>query len=72
MVFLAVTITFSDLALQIVVGALAAHFVVGYLGLFAAASFGLLGELIVAIIWAILLVVLVHLVTGRRAVRAEG
>ena len=100
MVLGAFTVTFNDLALQIIAGAIAAglagralrsggfgilgdlvigvvgailaNFVVGYFALFNLTQFGLMGELIVAIIGAILLVVLVHLATSRRSVRAEA
>ncbi|MBA3823626.1 MAG: GlsB/YeaQ/YmgE family stress response membrane protein [Ktedonobacterales bacterium] len=95
MVFAGFTVTFSDLALEIIAGAIAAgltgramtgggygligdllfgavgalvgNFIVGYFGLFNLQHYGLLGELIVGIIFAILLVVIVHLLTGRRA-----
>jgi uncharacterized membrane protein YeaQ/YmgE (transglycosylase-associated protein family) len=98
MVLATFTMTFSDLALQIIVGAIAAglvgramrgagfglvgdlvfgvlgaigaNFVVGYFGLFGAQQHGLLGELIVAAIGAILLVVIVRLFTGRRTASA--
>jgi uncharacterized membrane protein YeaQ/YmgE (transglycosylase-associated protein family) len=100
MVLGAFTVTFSDLALQIiagaiaaaivglamrsrgmgilvdlivgVIGALLANFVVGFFALFNLTKYGLVGELIVAIIGAILLVVLLHLVTGRRSIRSEA
>jgi uncharacterized membrane protein YeaQ/YmgE (transglycosylase-associated protein family) len=102
MVLGAFTMTFSDLALQIIVGAiaagatghalrggsfgllgdlvivigvlgaLAANFVVGYFALFNLAQFGLMGELIVAIIGASLFVVLVRLATSRRSARADA
>lgn len=100
MILAAFTVTFSDLALQIIVGAIAAglagramrgggfgivgdlvigvigaivaNFVIGYFALFDLTHFGLMGELIVAIIGAILLVVLVHLATPRRSMRAEA
>jgi uncharacterized membrane protein YeaQ/YmgE (transglycosylase-associated protein family) len=100
MILAAFTVTFSDLALQIIVGAIAAglagramrgggfgilgdlvigvigaivaNFVIGYFALFDLTHFGLMGELIVAIIGAILLVVLVHLATSRRSMRAEA
>ncbi len=95
MALAAFTVTFSDLALEIIAGAIAAgltgramtgggfglagdllfgvvgalvgNFVVGYFGLFNVQQYGLIGELIVGIIFAILVVVLVHLFTGRRA-----
>ena len=98
MVLGAFTVTFSDLALQFiagaiaavivglamrsrglgilvdvivgVIGALLANFVIGYFALFNLTQYGLVGELIVAVIGAILLVVLLHLVTGRRFARA--
>jgi uncharacterized membrane protein YeaQ/YmgE (transglycosylase-associated protein family) len=98
MVLASFTVNFSDLALQIIVGAIVAgllgramrgagfglvgdlvigvlgaigaNFVVGYFDLFSAQRYGLLGELIVAAIGAILLVVIVHLFTGRRAASA--
>jgi uncharacterized membrane protein YeaQ/YmgE (transglycosylase-associated protein family) len=90
-------VTFSDLALQITAGAIAAglagramrgggladlvigligeivaNFVVGYFALFNLTQFGLMGELIVAIIGAILLVVLVQHATSRRLRHAEA
>jgi uncharacterized membrane protein YeaQ/YmgE (transglycosylase-associated protein family) len=95
MVFAAITLTFSDLALQIIVGAIAAgitgramrgagfgllgdllfgvigaivaNFAVSYFGLFNASHYGLPGEMVVAAIGAILLVVITHLFSGRRA-----
>jgi uncharacterized membrane protein YeaQ/YmgE (transglycosylase-associated protein family) len=98
MVLGAFTVTFTDLALQIiagaivavivglamrsrglgilvdlivgVIGALLANFVIGYFALFNLTKYGLVGELIVAVIGAIILVVLLHLVTGRRFARA--
>jgi uncharacterized membrane protein YeaQ/YmgE (transglycosylase-associated protein family) len=94
MVLGAITLTFSDLALQIIVGAIAAaltgramrgagfgllgdllfgvvgavvaNFAVSYFNLFNAGHYGLVGEMIVAAIGAILLVVVVHLFSGRR------
>jgi uncharacterized membrane protein YeaQ/YmgE (transglycosylase-associated protein family) len=100
MVLGAVTFTFSDLALQFIVGAVAAaftgramrgagfgilgdllfgvigaigaNFVVSYFGLFNSAHYGLAGELIVAAVGAILLVVIVRAVTGSRASRADA
>ena len=98
MILAAVTLTLSNLVLQILVGALAAgvtgramrgtgfgilgdllfgvigaigaNFVVSFFGLFNSAHYGLTGELIVAAIGAILLVVIVRAVTGSRASRA--
>jgi uncharacterized membrane protein YeaQ/YmgE (transglycosylase-associated protein family) len=100
MVLGAFTVTFSDLALQIIAGAIAAgmigrtmrgggfgivgdvligaigaigaNVVIGYFGLFNLSTYGLPGELIVAIIGAVLLVVIVRLFTARRSVRAEA
>jgi uncharacterized membrane protein YeaQ/YmgE (transglycosylase-associated protein family) len=100
MVLGAFTVTFSDLALQIIAGAIAAglvgrafrgggfgivgdvligaigaigaNFVISYFGLFNLSTYGLICELIVAIIGAILLVVIVRLFTARRSVRAEA
>jgi uncharacterized membrane protein YeaQ/YmgE (transglycosylase-associated protein family) len=100
MVLGAVTVTLSDLALQViagaiaagvvglamqsrgygilgdlvigVIGAIAANFVVGYFALLDVARFGLAGEIIVAIIGATLLVVLLHLITGRRSARTAA
>lgn len=104
MVFAAVTLTFSNLVLQIIVGAIAAgligramrgagfgilgdlvfgalgaigaNFAVSYFGLFNAGQYGLPGELIVAVIGAILLVVIVHLFTSvfsrRRTASSEA
>lgn len=99
MVFGAITLTFSDLAVQIIVGALAAaltgrvmrgagfgllgdllfgiigavvaNFAVSYFSLLNYARYGLPGEIAVAAIGAILLVVVLHLVTGRRTTRAS-
>lgn len=98
MVFGAITLTLNDLALQILVGAIAAgltgramrgtgfgilgdlvfgvigaigaNFVVSYFALFNAARFGLPGQLIIAAIGAILLVVIERLVTSRRSAHA--
>jgi uncharacterized membrane protein YeaQ/YmgE (transglycosylase-associated protein family) len=47
-------------------GAIAASFVVSYFNLFNVARFGLPGELIIAIIGALILVVIVRLFTPRR------
>jgi uncharacterized membrane protein YeaQ/YmgE (transglycosylase-associated protein family) len=94
------TVTFSELALQILAGAIAAgiigrilqgggfgiigdllfgaigaigaNFVVGHFALFNIAKYGLPGELIIAVIGAILLVVIVHLLTGRRSAGASA
>jgi uncharacterized membrane protein YeaQ/YmgE (transglycosylase-associated protein family) len=55
-----------------VIGAIAANFVVSYFALFNVARFGLPGELIVAIIGALLLVVIVRLFTYRRTERASA
>jgi uncharacterized membrane protein YeaQ/YmgE (transglycosylase-associated protein family) len=96
MTVLGLTITFSDLALEFIVGAIAAgltgramrgggfglvgdlifgivgaivaSFTVVHFGLFSITT--LLGELIVAAIGAILLVVIVHLVTTNRTIKA--
>jgi uncharacterized membrane protein YeaQ/YmgE (transglycosylase-associated protein family) len=90
-----VTLTFSDLALQILVGAIAAglagramrgggfgilgdllfgilgaigaNFVVSYFGLFNSKNYGLTGELIVAAVGSILLVVIVRIFAARRS-----
>ncbi len=98
MVFAAITLTFSDLALQIIVGAIVAgltgramrgagfgilgdllfgvigavvaNFAVSYFNLFNSGHYGLPGEIIVAAIGAILLVVVVHLFSGRRTTSA--
>lgn len=98
MIFGAITLTLSDLALQIIVGAVAAaltgramrgagfgllgdllfgvigavvaNFAVSYFNLFNSGHYGLPGELVVAAIGAILLVVVTHLLTGYRASRA--
>jgi uncharacterized membrane protein YeaQ/YmgE (transglycosylase-associated protein family) len=95
MVFGTLTLTFSDLALQIIVGAIAAaltgramrgagfgllgdllfgvigaivaNFAVSYFNLFNSGHYGLPGEMIVAAIGAILLVVVTHLFSGRRS-----
>ena len=100
MVLGAVTVTFSDIALQILVGAVAAaitgramrgegfgifgdllfgiigaigaNFVVSYFGLFNSGNYGLVGELIVAAVGAILLVVIVRLFTANRTTRADA
>ena len=97
MVIADVTVTFSDLALQIIVGAIVAgligrvvqgggfgilgdllfgvlaaigaNWVVAYFKLFNVDQYGLIGELIVAAIGAIVLVLLVHLFTYRRSTR---
>jgi uncharacterized membrane protein YeaQ/YmgE (transglycosylase-associated protein family) len=94
MAFGTVTLTFSDLALQFIVGAIVAaltgramrgagfglfgdllfgiigaigaNFIVSYFNLFSG-QYGLVGELIVAAVGAIILVVLVRLFTSRRA-----
>jgi uncharacterized membrane protein YeaQ/YmgE (transglycosylase-associated protein family) len=98
MVLGTVTLTFSDLALQFIVGAVAAaftgramrgagfgligdllfgvigaigaNFVVSFFGLFNSGHYGVLGELIVAAIGAILLVVISRAFTGRRSTSA--
>ncbi len=98
MVLAAVTLTFSNLVLQILVGAIAAgltgramrgagfgllgdllfgivgavgaNFAINYFNLFNSAHYGLVGELIVAAIGAVLLVVITHLFSGRRSMRA--
>ena len=92
---IAMTVTLSDFALQIIVGAIAAgiagrtmrsggfgilgdllfgivgaiaaNFVVSYFALFNIKQYGLTGELIVAAVGAILLVVIVRTLTGRRS-----
>ncbi len=97
MVIADVTVTFNDLALQIIVGAIVAglvgrviqgggfgilgdllfgviaaigsNWVVAYFKLFNIHQYGLPGELIVAAIGAIVLVLLVHLFTYRRSAR---
>jgi uncharacterized membrane protein YeaQ/YmgE (transglycosylase-associated protein family) len=94
----AVTLTFSNLVLQILVGAIAAgitgramrgtgfgilgdllfgvigaigaNFVVSYFGLFNSSQSGLVGELIIAAVGAILLVVVTRVFTGRRSTSA--
>ena len=91
------TVTFSDLVLQIIVGAIiaglvgravqgggfgilgdllfgvlaaiGANWAVAYFKLFNIHQYGLIGELIVAAIGAILLVLLVHVFTYRRGPR---
>jgi len=98
MVLGAVTLTFSNLVLQILVGAIAAgitgramrgtgfgilgdllfgvigaigaNFVVSYFGLFNSSHYGLIGELIIAAIAAMLLVVVTRVFAGRRSTRA--
>ncbi|MGO8948782.1 MAG: GlsB/YeaQ/YmgE family stress response membrane protein [Ktedonobacterales bacterium] len=98
MVIASFTVTFSDLALQIlagaiaaaiigrvqrgggfgiigdllfgVIGAIGANFVVSTFSLFNVAHYGLPAELVIAVIGAILLVVIVHLFTGRRSAGA--
>ena len=98
MVLGAITLTFSNLVLQVIVGAIAAgitgramrgagfgilgdllfgivgalgaNFIVNYFNLFNSANYGLVGELIVAAIGAVLLVVLTHLFPRRRTVNA--
>jgi uncharacterized membrane protein YeaQ/YmgE (transglycosylase-associated protein family) len=100
MIIASFTVTFSDLALQIlagaiaaglvgrilqgggfgligdllfgVIGAIGANFVVSTFNLFNIAKYGLPGELIIAVIVAILLVVIVHLFTYRRSARAAA
>ena len=100
MVMADVTVTFSDLVLQIIAGAIvagvvgrviqgggfgilgdlifgavaaiAANWVVAYFKLFNIHQYGLPGELIVAAIGAIVLVLLVHLATYRRGARVAG
>ena len=47
-----------------------ANFVIGFFNLFNLTQFGLIGELIISIIGAIVLVVIVHLFTSRRTARA--
>ena len=49
-----------------VIGAVGANFLVGHFNLFNVTQYGLPGALILAIIGSILLVVIVHLVTGLR------
>jgi uncharacterized membrane protein YeaQ/YmgE (transglycosylase-associated protein family) len=98
MVLGTVSLTFSDLVLQFIVGAVAAaftgramrgagfgiigdllfgvigaigaNFVVSFFGLFNSAHYGLTGELIVAAIGGILLVVISRAFTGRRSASA--
>jgi len=95
MVFGTVTLTFSDLALQFIVGAvvaaltgramrgkgfglfgdllfgiigaIGANFIVSYFNLFGSGKYGLVGELIVAAVGAIVLVVIVRALTSRRS-----
>ena len=50
-----------------VIGAVGANFLVGVFNLFNVGNYGLPGALIIAIIGSILLVVIVHLFSGRRA-----
>ena len=97
MVISSLTVTFSDLALQIIVGAIVAGLVgravqgggfgilgdllfgvlaaiganwaVAYFKLFNLHQYGLMGELIVAAIGAIILVMLLHVLTYRRGSR---
>jgi uncharacterized membrane protein YeaQ/YmgE (transglycosylase-associated protein family) len=94
MVLGAVTLTFSNLALQIIIGAIAAaltgramrgagfgllgdllfgvigalvaNFAVSYFNLFDSGHYGLPGEIIVAVIGAVLLVMVTHLFSRRR------
>ena len=97
MIISSLTVTFSDLVLQIIVGAIVAglvgravqgggfgilgdllfgvlaaigsNWLVAYFKLFNIHQYGLIGELIVAAIGAILLVLLVHVFTYRRTAR---
>jgi uncharacterized membrane protein YeaQ/YmgE (transglycosylase-associated protein family) len=97
MVISSLTVTFSDLVLQIIVGAIVAalvgravrgggfgilgdllfgvlaaigaNWVVAYFKLFNLHQYGLIGELIVAAIGAIILVMLIHMLTYRRSTR---
>ncbi len=94
MVLAAVTVTFSNLALQVIIGAIAAaltgramrgagfgllgdllfgiigalvaNFAVSYFNLFDSGHYGLPGEIIVAVIGAVPLVVVTHLFSRRR------
>ena len=50
------------------IGAIGANFVVSYFNLFSLGQYGLPGQLVIAIIGAILVVVIVRLLLGRRAV----
>jgi uncharacterized membrane protein YeaQ/YmgE (transglycosylase-associated protein family) len=100
MILASLTVTFSDLALQIIAGAVAAaltgramsgrgfgilgdllfgilgaigaNFAVSYFDLFNAGRFGLTGELVIAVIGAVLLVVITHLFTMRRSTHASA
>jgi uncharacterized membrane protein YeaQ/YmgE (transglycosylase-associated protein family) len=56
----------GDLVIGII-GAVGANFLVGHFNLFNVAKYGLPGALILAIIGSLLLVVIVHLFSGRRA-----
>jgi uncharacterized membrane protein YeaQ/YmgE (transglycosylase-associated protein family) len=56
----------GDLVIGII-GAVGANFLVSAFSLFNVAKYGLPGALIIAIIGSILLVVIVHLFSGRRA-----
>ena len=55
-----------------VIGAIGANFLVSHFNLFNVNQYGLLGALILAIIGSILLVVIVHLFSGRRSARASA
>jgi uncharacterized membrane protein YeaQ/YmgE (transglycosylase-associated protein family) len=55
-----------------ILGSIGANFVVSYFGLFNSKSYGLTGELIVAAVGSILLVVIVRLFTARRSSGAEA
>jgi uncharacterized membrane protein YeaQ/YmgE (transglycosylase-associated protein family) len=50
-----------------VIGAIGANFLVSHFNLFDVAKYGLPGALILAIVGSILLVVIVHLFSGRRS-----
>jgi uncharacterized membrane protein YeaQ/YmgE (transglycosylase-associated protein family) len=54
------------------IGAIGANFVVSYFALFSAGQLGLLGEIIVAIVGAMLLVVIVRLLPIHRSSRSEA
>ena len=55
-----------------IIGAVGANFLVSHFNLFNVNQYGLPGALILAIIGSILLVVIVHLVSGRRSARATA
>ncbi len=55
-----------------IIGAIGANFLVSHFNLFNVNQYGLPGALILAIIGSILLVVIVHLFSGRRSARASA